>query len=210
MPEYNPNPQNTADADDPHALHKTPSPKQPAAAGHEQPAPAGDATGPDAAVPQGNDEDIKDHPHVRELQRQLDALRDENLRAQAEVQNTRRRAEEEMAKARKFAISGFAENLLSVLDSLEAALNVQNASAEQLREGTEATYRQLLSVLERNAVIEINPAQGDKFDPTQQHAISTVATSGQPAGTVVAVMQKGYLLAERVLRPALVTVAQAE
>ena len=147
---------------------------------------------------------------IAELQAQIAGLEDENLRAQAEVQNTRRRANEEMAKARKYAIAGFAENLLSVLDSLEAALNVKNASAEQLREGTVATHKQLLGALERNAVVEINPAAGDKFDPTRQHAISMVETDAQPAGTVVTVMQKGYMLAERVLRPALVTVAQGK
>ncbi|MCK9517083.1 MAG: nucleotide exchange factor GrpE [Ottowia sp.] len=145
---------------------------------------------------------------VAELQARVAELEDEHLRAQAEVQNTRRRASEEMSKARKFAITEFAENLLSVVDSLEAALNVKNATAEQLLEGTLATHRQLLGVLERNQVTEVNPAPGDKFDPALQHAISTVQTDAQPAGTVVAVMQKGYVLAERVLRPALVTVAQ--
>ena len=154
-------------------------------------------------------DDAASAAQIADLQARIAQLEDENLRAQAEVQNTRRRASEETSKARKFAIAGFAENLLAVVDSLEAALNVKNATAEQLREGTLATHRQLLSVLERNQVSEINPAPGDKFDPTLQHAISTVQTDEQPAGSVVAVMQKGYVLAERVLRPALVTVAQA-
>lgn len=166
-----------------------------------------DAAANPKSAPQPDTDDAR---RLAELQKQIDALKDENLRAQAEVQNTRRRASEEMAKARKYAIAGFAENMLSVLDSLEAALKVKNATAEQLREGTVATHKQLLNVLERNAVVEINPAAGAKFDPTQQHAISTVQTDAQPAGTVVAVMQKGYLLADRVLRPALVTVAQAQ
>ena len=128
------------------------------------------------------------------------------LRGQADVQNARRRADEEIAKARKFALEGFAESLLPVLDSLEAGLAITNATPEQIREGAEATLRQLKSALERNKVIEINPAAGAKFDPHQHQAISMVPAE-QDANTVVTVLQKGYLIAERVLRPALVTVA---
>ena len=137
-------------------------------------------------------------------------LGEQVLRAQAEMQNTRRRAEDEMAKARKFAVESFAESLLAVADSLEAGLAIQDANAQQLREGTEATLRQLKSVLERNKVVEVNPSPGAKFDPHQQQAISVVPVpigSTQEANTVVNVLQKGYLIADRVLRPALVTVA---
>ena len=141
------------------------------------------------------------------LKTQVAALTEQTLRAQAEAQNARRRADEEIAKIRKFAVESFAESLLPVLDSLEAGLKIDNASAEQLREGTEATLRQLLSVLERNKVVEVNPAPGARFDPAQQQAISMVPAQ-QDAGTVVMVLQKGYTIAERVLRPALVTVAQ--
>lgn len=143
---------------------------------------------------------------LQALQAKVAELVDQAMRAQADAQNARRRADEEIAKVRKFAVESFAESLLAVLDSLEAALKVENASAEQLREGTLATHRQLLSVLERNKVLEINPAPGAKFDPTQEQAISVVPAE-QPAGTVVSVLQKGYLIADRVLRPALVTVA---
>ena len=136
-------------------------------------------------------------------------LADQFLRAQAEVQNARRRADDEIAKVRKFAVESFAESLLPVLDSLTAALAVENATAEQLREGTEATLRQLMSALERNKVVEVNPAAGDRFDPTNQQAISMVPAE-QEANTVVHVLQKGYTIADRVLRPALVTVAQAK
>jgi molecular chaperone GrpE len=132
------------------------------------------------------------------------------LRAQADVQNTRRRSEEEMSKARKFAIESFAESLLPVIDSLEAGLTHKDATADQLLEGSEATLRQLKTALERNKVIEINPAIGDRFDPHQQQAISVVPLppdSTQEPNTVVSVLQKGYLIADRVLRPALVTVA---
>jgi molecular chaperone GrpE len=155
---------------------------------------------------------------LAEVQAQLAELKAKNaelaeqfLRAQADMQNTRRRADEDMAKARKFAIESFAESLLPVCDSLQAGLAIHDASPAQIREGAEATLRQLKSALERNKVLEINPEGGAKFDPHQHQAISVVPRpegSQQDAGTVVAVLQKGYLIAERVLRPALVTVAQ--
>jgi len=132
-------------------------------------------------------------------------LADQYLRAQADVQNARRRADEEVSKARKFAVEGFADSLLPVLDSLEAGLAIQNATPEQIREGAEATLRQLKSALERNKVVEINPTAGTKFDPHHHQAISVVPAQ-QEANTVVTVLQKGYLIADRVLRPALVTV----
>ena len=143
---------------------------------------------------------------VAELQAKNAELADLYLRAQADVQNARRRADDEVAKSRKFALEGFAESLLPVIDSLEAGLAIPNASVEQIREGSEATLRQLKSALERNKVLEVAPAAGTKFDPTQHQAISMVP-SEQEANTVVSVLQKGYLIAERVLRPALVTVA---
>ena len=142
---------------------------------------------------------------IAALQARNQELLDQFLRAQADMQNTRRRADEEVAKARKFALEGFAESLLPVCDSLEAGLAHQDLSAEQIRQGTEATLRQLKAALERNKVIEINPAAGARFDPHQHQAISVVP-AGQEANTVVTVLQKGYLIADRVLRPALVTV----
>ncbi len=132
-------------------------------------------------------------------------LADQYLRAQADVQNARRRADDEIAKARKFAVEGFADSLLPVLDSLEAGLAIPNVTIEQIREGSEATLRQLKSALERNKVVEINPPAGTKFDPHHHQAISVVPAE-QEANTVVTVLQKGYSIAERVLRPALVTV----
>ena len=140
------------------------------------------------------------------LQAKVADLNDQFLRAKAEAENARRRAEDEVSKARKFAVESFAESLLPVCDSLEAGLAIQSATPEQIREGAEATLRQLKSALERNKVIEINPAAGTKFDPHQHQAISMVPAD-QEANTVVGVLQKGYLIAERVLRPALVTVA---
>ena len=140
------------------------------------------------------------------LQAKNTELSDSYLRAKAEAENSRRRADDEISKARKFALESFAESLLPVLDSLEAGLGMKDATLEQLREGSQATLKQLKAALERNKVIEINPAAGIRFDPHQHQAISMIPAE-QEANTVVAVLQKGYLIAERVLRPALVTVA---
>ena len=133
-------------------------------------------------------------------------LADQYLRAKADAENARRRAEDEITKARKFAVESFAESLLPVADSLEAGLAIKDATAAQINEGAQATLRQLLAALERNKVIPINPEAGAKFDPHHHQAISVVPAE-QEANTVVTVLQKGYLIAERVLRPALVTVA---
>ncbi len=146
-------------------------------------------------------------PRWVELEARHAELSDAYLRAKAEAENTRRRAEEEIAKARKFSLESFAESLLPVKDSLEAALATPGASQEQVLEGVQATLRQLSSALERNKVQEISPAAGEKFDPHRHQAISVVPAQ-QETNTVVAVLQKGYAIAERVLRPALVTVSQ--
>lgn len=146
------------------------------------------------------------HAELAELKAKSAELADQFLRAKAEAENARRRAEEEISKARKFAVESFAESLLPVTDSLEAGLTIKDATPEQIREGAQATLRQLTAALERNKVIAINPAPGTKFDPHQHQAISVVPAE-QDANTVVSVLQKGYTIAERVLRPALVTVA---
>jgi molecular chaperone GrpE len=136
----------------------------------------------------------------------LAEMSDAYLRAKAEAENIRRRAEDEIAKARKYAVEGFAESLLPVKDSLEAAIALPDATPEQVLEGVHATLRQLAAALERNKVTEINPAVAEKFDPHLHQAISVVPAA-QEANTVVTVLQKGYLIADRVLRPALVMVA---
>lgn len=145
-----------------------------------------------------------------ELQAKHSEVSDAYLRAKAEAENIRRRAEDEISKARKFAVEGFAESLLPIKDSLEAAIAAHVAKpdtpVETVLEGVHATLRQLSSALERNKVIELNPAAGTKFDPHQHQAISMVPADQEP-NTVVGVLQKGYLIADRVLRPALVTVA---
>ncbi len=143
---------------------------------------------------------------VATLQAKNTELADSYLRAKAESENSRRRADEEVSKARKFALESFAESLLPVADSLEAGLNLPSATPEQIKEGAAATLKQLKAALERNRVMQIDPAPGTKFDPHQHQAISVVP-SEQEANTVVTVLQKGYLIAERVLRPALVTVS---
>ncbi|MFM2059459.1 MAG: hypothetical protein RLY71_3844 [Pseudomonadota bacterium] len=146
---------------------------------------------------------------VAELELKNAELADAYLRAKADAENTRRRAEDEIAKGRKFAVESFAESLLPVRDSLEAAIATHAAgkgSPEQMLEGVHATLRQLGQALERNKVIEINPPVGTKFDPHQHQAISMVPAEQDP-NTVVSVLQKGYLIADRVLRPALVMVA---
>ncbi|MCZ8234644.1 MAG: nucleotide exchange factor GrpE [Inhella sp.] len=147
---------------------------------------------------------------VLALEARLAEMSDAYLRAKAEAENARRRADEDVAKARKFAVEGFAEAMLPVLDSLEAAIARPDATPEQMLEGVHATRRQLVQALERNKVVEINPAPAAKFDPHQHQAISAVPLpdgSEQGPNTIVAVLQKGYLIADRVLRPALVTVS---
>ena len=131
------------------------------------------------------------------------------LRARAEGENTRRRAQDDISKAHKFAIESFAEALVPVMDSLEKALESTEADAATVREGAALTLRQLQSAFEKNRLIAINPV-GAKFDPHQHQAISMVpAPEGIAPNHVVSVLQKGWMIADRVLRPALVTVAQA-
>lgn len=147
---------------------------------------------------------------LAELQAKHTEVSDAYLRAKAEAENIRRRADEEISKARKFAVESFADSLLPVRDSLEAALATHAAKpdtpVETVLEGVQATLRQLATALERNKVIEVNPAAGAKFDPAIHQAISMVPAD-QEANTIVGVLQKGYTISERVLRPALVTVA---
>jgi molecular chaperone GrpE len=149
-------------------------------------------------------------PSLEELLREAELKAAEHhdawLRAKAEAENIRKRTAEDVAKAHKYGIEKFAADLLAVKDSLEAALAAGNAAPESLRSGVELTLRQLESVLERQSIREINPA-GQKFDPHQHQAISMLPSEKEP-NTVINVLQKGYLLHDRVLRPALVTVAK--
>jgi len=145
---------------------------------------------------------------VQELTRKVGELEDARLRARAETENVRRRAQEEVEKAKKFGIEKFARELLEVKDSLEAALSYDQQTLEELRCGVELTLKQLVDAFEKSTIREVNPA-GEKFDPDFHYAIQTVPSEQEPY-TVVRVLRKGYLIAERVLRPAEVIVAQAK
>jgi molecular chaperone GrpE len=134
-------------------------------------------------------------------------MHDAFLRAKADAENIRRRAQDDIAKAHKFAIENFAEALVPVKDSLEMALKLDTPSVESLKEGVEMTLKQLSAAFERNRLMEINPVTGEKLDPMRHQAISMVPAE-QEANTIVSVLQKGYMIADRLLRPALVTVAQ--
>lgn len=166
-----------------------------------QPAQEGEAAGESPAGPAADAQAALDA-----AQAQIQELQEKLLRAHAEMENVRRRAQEEASKARKFGIESFAEGLVPVRDSLEAALAQADQTADTLRSGVEVTLKQLVAAFERNHLKEIAPAPGDKFDPHQHQAISSVP-SEQAANTVVTCLQKGYLIADRVLRPALVTVS---
>ena len=128
------------------------------------------------------------------------------LRAKADAENIRRRALEDIARANKFASEEFANALVPVKESLEKALEVDAASTASLKEGVDMTLKQLTAAFQRNKLTEINPRQGEKLDPNLHQAISMVPTD-QEANTIVNVLQKGYMIADRLLRPALVTVS---
>jgi len=144
---------------------------------------------------------------LAELETKLAEAQDAFLRAKADAENIRRRAQEDISKAHKFAVESFAEALIPVRDSLEMALKIETPSIESLKEGVEMTLKQLSSAFERNRLIEVNPQVGEKLDPMKHQAISMVAAE-QEANTVVSVLQKGYMISDRLLRPALVTVSQ--
>jgi molecular chaperone GrpE len=149
-------------------------------------------------------------PSLEELLREAELKAAEHhdawLRAKAEAENIRKRAADDVARAHKYGVEKFAADLLAVKDSLEAALAAENATPASLRSGVELTLRQLESVLERQSIRAIDPT-GQKFDPHQHQAISMLPSDKEP-NTVINVLQKGYLLHDRVLRPALVTVAK--
>lgn len=145
---------------------------------------------------------------LRKVELQAQEHHDAWLRAKAEADNIRKRAQADVANAHKYALETFAGELLPVRDSLEAALAVENSSLEALRQGVELTLRQLQSAFDKSAIKELNPA-GEKFDPHKHQAMTTVESDKAP-NTVVHVFQKGYVLHDRILRPALVTVAKGK
>ena len=149
-------------------------------------------------------------PGLEELLRKAELQAQEHhdawLRAKAEADNVRKRAQVEVANAHKFGVESFAKELLPVKDSLEAALAAQSDSVESLRSGVELTLKQLVAAFEKFSISEINP-QGERFDPHRHEAMTMVHASDAEPNTVVQVLRKGYALHDRVVRPALVTVA---
>lgn len=143
-----------------------------------------------------------------EAQAKLEQQRESMLRALADAENARKRYQAEAAAAQKFALERFAEQLLPVADSLEAALDNATAGPEALRDGVQLTLKQLGAAFHKVQVMPIAPLPGERFDPHRHQAMAAVEADSEP-NTVVAVMQKGYLLHDRVLRPALVTVAKS-
>ena len=164
---------------------------------------------PSAATGQKGQVDTLPGPEelLREAELKAAEHHDAWLRAKAETENLRRRAQEDIAKAHKYAADRFAAEMLPVRDSLEAALATETATVENLRSGVELTLKQLAAAFEKTGLAEINPT-GEKFDPHRHQAISTVEAEGE-ANRVLNVLQKGYALHERVLRPALVVVSKA-
>jgi molecular chaperone GrpE len=144
---------------------------------------------------------------IAELEAQLAEAQEAMLYAKAEGENIRRRATEDIDKARKFAVEKFASELLAVKDSLDAALLVENASVESYKSGIDLTLKQFANVFEKFNLAEVNPL-GEKFDPHQHQAISMIPSDAEP-NTVLQVLQRGYTLNGRVLRPAMVMVATA-
>lgn len=168
-------------------------------------APASDqATQEDQAAPQASGPSLEER--LAEAERKAAEMQDAFMRARADGENIRRRAQEDIAKAHKFAIESFAESMVAVKDSLEMALKLDAPTVDSIKEGVEATLRQLTQAFEKNRLLEIQPQQGEKLDPMKHQAISMVPAE-QEANTVVSVLQKGYMIADRLLRPALVVVA---
>ncbi|HXU93549.1 MAG TPA: nucleotide exchange factor GrpE [Gallionella sp.] len=145
---------------------------------------------------------------LKEAERKAQEHYDAWMYAKAEGENIRRRAAEDVSKAQKFAVERFSNEMLAVMDSLQAGLTVQTENVESFKSGMELTLKQLSSVFEKFNIKEINPV-GEKLDPHKHQAIGMVE-SDQPANTVVSVMQKGYTLNDRVLRPALVMVSKGK
>lgn len=151
-------------------------------------------------------------PSIEQLLKEAELRAEEHhdawLRAKAETENLRKRAQTDIANAHKYAIDKFSAELLPVMDSLEAALAIENATIENFKDGMELTRKQLAAVFEKFNIQMIDP-QEEKFDPHRHQAMCTVESDAAP-NTIVQVMQKGYVLHDRVIRPAMVAVAKAK
>jgi molecular chaperone GrpE len=204
QPMYATEPEAAHEADRP--VGGTPAGQQPSGDGQ---APAGGAADSRAPGQQAQPEAAAQlEEALAAAQARAKEAEEQYLRALAEMENVRRRAREDVAKAHKFAIESFAESLLPVRDSLEMALSTEVPSIESLKEGVETTLRQLTQAFERNNLTVIDPLH-QKFDPNRHQAISTVPAKDVAPNHVASVLQKGYMINDRVLRPALVTVSQS-
>ena len=171
------------------------------------PQPEGEAAPVAPAAPASGEPSLEEQLSATEAK--LAEMHDAFMRAKAETENIRRRAQEDVSKAHKFAIESFAEAMVPVRDSLEMALKVEAPTVESIKEGVEMTLKQLTTAFEKNRLVEVMPAQGEKLDPNKHQAVAVVPAD-QEANTVVSVLQKGYMIADRLLRPAIVTAAQAK
>jgi molecular chaperone GrpE len=149
-----------------------------------------------------------DEKKLQELKEQIKDLEASILYSKAESENARKRALEDIEKARKFAVEKFCQEILLVKDSLDAALTIEKASLESYKDGIELTSKQLLNIFAKFNIEEINPEE-ETFDPNFHQAMTMIETEGE-ANKILNVMQKGYKLNDRVLRPALVTVSKAK
>ena len=161
----------------------------------------------DLSKENANEENQETDSQSNDLLEQIEDLKNQVLYAKAEAENIRRRSYEEADKTRKFAIEGFSQELLSVKDSLEASLGSDNVDNKTLIDGVELTLKQLNAVFEKFNIVEINPI-GEKFDPNEHQAMSMVESKEQESNTVLSVLQKGYKLNDRVIRPAMVSVVK--
>jgi molecular chaperone GrpE len=161
----------------------------------------------DLSKENANEENHEIDAQSDDLLEQIEDLKNQVLYAKAEAENIRRRSYEEADKTRKFAIEGFSQELLSVKDSLEASLGSDNVDNKTLIDGVELTLKQLNAVFEKFNIVEINPI-GEKFDPNEHQAMSMVESKEQESNTVLSVLQKGYKLNDRVIRPAMVSVVK--
>lgn len=161
----------------------------------------------DLSKENANGENQETDDQSNDLLEQIEDLKNQVLYAKAEAENIRRRSYEEADKTRKFAIEGFSQELLSVKDSLEASLGSDNVDNKILIDGVELTLKQLNAVFEKFNIVEINPI-GEKFDPNEHQAMSMVESKEQESNTVLSVLQKGYKLNDRVIRPAMVSVVK--
>lgn len=161
--------------------------------------------------PEGLIEDLEEatlQTQISELETKILELKDQYVRAQAEMLNQQKRYQDEIKKARDYAISNFAKDIVVVKDYLEMALLDQSGNFEAIKTGVDLTLKQLLQIFERQLIKEISPSAKDKLDPHLHQAVNTLEAEGQESNTIVSVMQKGYMLNERVLRPAMVAVAK--